>query len=377
MIKNTLHRRALALAKKLISINTVNPPGNEYWCAYLLGSLLKRAGFAVQYHELAEGRTNVIAALKGGGPGAPLCFCGHLDTVPLGTAPWKRDPFKGIVSRGKLWGRGASDMKSGLAAMIASSLELARIERRKAGLLLVLTADEEKSCNGSVYLASKKGPLPRAGALVIAEPTSNYPLIGHKGSLWIRCRTAGVSAHGSMPEKGVNAIYTAARAIERLRTFKFGPSHPLLGPCTLNVGTIQGGQNTNSVPDTAEFTVDIRTVSKESNRDIFMRIQRFLGPEVVVETITDVQGIATSPSDPWVRDVFAIAGTVLGEKVRARTAPYFTDGAPLKPALGNPPTIIMGPGDPSQAHTTDEYCSMTRLCEAVDMYFEIGKKWLQ
>src|SRR6185295_17569674 len=147
----------------------------------------------------------------------------------------------------KLYGRGASDMKSGLAAFIVAALKLADELKRGPGVTLVITADEECGCGGAAHLVAKRELLGEVGALLIGEPTANYPLVGHKGALWLEATTRGVTAHGSMPERGDNAIYKASAAISRLRKFDFeAPPHALMGTPTLNVGTIRGGLNVNS-----------------------------------------------------------------------------------------------------------------------------------
>src|SRR6266498_2846770 len=121
-------------------------------------------------------------------------------------------------------------------------------------------AGEETGSEGAFALA-RRGMRGQAGALVVAEPTTNRPLCGHKGALWLKATTRGVTAHGSMPEKGVNAIYAAARAVGRLEAFDFNVArHPVMGAPTLNVGTLHGGLNLNSVPDRAEIGIDIRTI---------------------------------------------------------------------------------------------------------------------
>ncbi|MBE0616463.1 MAG: M20/M25/M40 family metallo-hydrolase, partial [Proteobacteria bacterium] len=200
---------AVELTRDLIRFNTVNPPGNERPCAEYLGGLLAASGFAVAYHEFAPNRTSLVARL-GGTPGTPpLCLAGHLDTVPLGAAPWSVDPFSGELRDGRVHGRGASDMKSGVAAVVRAALELAPRLPGSPGLLLALVSGEETGCEGAYHLAGLSEVLGRAGALVVAEPTDNYPLVGHKGALWLRGTTRGVTAHGSMPERGVNAVYKA------------------------------------------------------------------------------------------------------------------------------------------------------------------------
>ena len=197
---------ALRLTKKLVTFNTVNPPGAERNAARFLGGLLRESGFEVSYHDFDTERTSVVAQLPSAHDRPLLCFTGHLDTVPLGSGAWSTDPFGGKVEGDRIYGRGTSDMKGGVAAMVAAALRLARSDRSGASLLLLLTAGEETGLQGAAHLVSLKdlGPI---GAMVVGEPTSNYPLVGHKGALWIEAKVKGVSAHGSMPEKGVNAIY--------------------------------------------------------------------------------------------------------------------------------------------------------------------------
>ena len=131
---------------------------------------------------------------------------------------------------------------------------------------MAICAGEETGCEGSYHLA-EIGALGEAGAIVIAEPTSNYPILGHKGALWLKVETEGITSHGSMPEHGDNAIYKAARSVTKLEEFDFNVMpHELLGRSTLNVGTMQGGLNLNSVPDHAEFTIDIRTLPEQNPR---------------------------------------------------------------------------------------------------------------
>ena len=142
----------------------------------------------------------------------PIAFTGHTDTVPLGAQPWSVPPHEGLVKEGRLWGRGSSDMKSGVAAFVAAALRHAARLEGTAGVVLYITAGEETGCEGAFALA-RRGMQGQAGALVVAEPTSNRPLCGHKGALWLKATTRGVTAHGSMPDQGVNAVYAAARAV--------------------------------------------------------------------------------------------------------------------------------------------------------------------
>jgi len=369
---------SLSLTRKLLSFETINPPGQERACAQYLGNLLEDGEFKVAYYEFDKGRTSLIARREGSGNKAPLCFNGHMDTIPLGASAWDKDPFRGEVEGNKVHGRGSSDMKSGIAAMVVACLGLAKMAKGKAGLALVLTAGEETGCQGAYHLAQLGNVLGKAGAIVVAEPTSNYPLVGHKGSLWLKAHTSGVTAHGSMPEQGINAIYKAAHAVRKLQKYDFGVApDPLLGAPTLNVGTITGGLSINCVPDQAAIGIDIRTIPGMTNSGVCQELESYLGEEVKIESVIDVGSVASDPQNEWVQEVFSILEPYLAEKPVPRSATYFTDASVLTPALGNPPTTILGPGEPALAHKTNEFCYIDKIEEATEVYGEIAKRWCE
>ena len=177
-------------------------------------------GSPFSYHEFAEHRSSLVARIGGSADAAPLCFTGHIDTVPLGAAPWTVDPFAGEISDGKLYGRGTTDMKSGVAAFVVAVLRLARgtLERPRRGPGHYRRRGDR--VRRGLSLGRTRRPCSaKAGAIVVAEPSSNQPWIGHKGALWLTARTIGVTAHGSMPEQGENAVYKAAHAISKTRGF--------------------------------------------------------------------------------------------------------------------------------------------------------------
>ena len=367
---------AIDLTKKLVRFPTVNPPGNEMECVEHLALLLENAGFEVSRHEYAERRVSLVARL-GARHGKPICFTGHVDTVPLGARPWSVDPFSGTIDGGRLFGRGSSDMKSGVAAFVVAAIEMAPVVSRGSGVVLIITAGEETGCEGALHLTSKEGLLKDAGAIVVAEPTSNYPLVGHKGALWLRARIDGVTAHGSQPELGENAILKAARMLSHLEQFDFKTApHAILGKATLNVGSIEGGMNINSVPDRTEVGIDIRTIPGLSHESLRKRLEHHLAPELAsLEPIVDLEGIWTEPDEKWVQQIFSIMGDILGTPIEPRTVNYFTDAAVLTPAYGFPPTVILGPGEAAMAHQTDEYCLVERIPEAVEAYKRIMTDW--
>src|SRR5262245_41459517 len=367
---------ALALTRDLLRYDTINPPGEEQACARHVGRVLEGAGFAVGEYEFGPRRTSLVARLGGRADTPALCFTGHLDVVPLGARRWSREPFAGEIDGSRLYGRGSSDMKSGVAAFVVAVSRLADRLRESPGVVLVVTASEETFCDGSRHLAGLQGALGRAGAIVVAEPTGNYPFVGHKGALWLRARTSGVTAHGSMPERGVNAVYKGARAALKLEQFRFESApHAVLGSPTLNVGTFRGGLNVNSVPDAAEIEIDIRTIPDQKHALVLERLAAYLGDEVALENLSDAQGVWSDPGDPWIQSVYDVVMPVIGERPVARAAPYFTDAAALTPAYGGAPTVILGPGELALAHQTDEYCEIPRLEQAVEVFTELTRRW--
>ena len=376
MISHMSASDAISLTRDLLRFDTINPPGRERDCAHHAGALLEEGGFKVEYHEYEDTRTSVIARAGGSDAQPPLCLTGHLDVVPLGTRRWTKDPFNGEADGDRLYGRGSSDMKAGVAAMLIAARAFGKKLAGTPGVVLVLTAAEENGCIGSEHLAKLPQLMGRAGAIVVGEPTSNYPLVGHKGSIKLHAAFRGVSAHGSMPQLGVNAIYKAARAIARLEAFDFGaPPHPVMGAPTLNVGTFEGGSGVNLVPDAARVGVDIRTVPGMDHAALLARLQALAGEDARFEVFSNLSPVWTPPNEEWVQRVFEICKPILVEAPEPRTAPYMTDAANLLKVYEGAPTIILGPGEAGMAHQTDEYCSLERIRQSVAIYEAIIGDW--
>jgi len=366
---------AVALTRDLLHFDTINPPGQERDCAHKAGKLLQDWGFSVEYHEYEEGRTSVIARAGGSASKAPLCMTGHLDVVPLGTRQWSKDPFAGEADGDRLYGRGSSDMKAGVAAMLVAASSFGKKLNGTAGVVLVLTAAEENGCVGSRHLAALPKLMGKAGAIVVGEPTSNYPMVGHKGSIKFHAAFKGVSAHGSMPQLGVNAIYKAAKAIAQLEEFQFGvKEHPVMGLPTMNVGTFEGGSGVNLVPDLARIGVDIRTVPGTNHQELILKLKKILN-DAELDVFADSEAVWTEPENAWVQRVFEICKPILKESPEARTMPYMTDAANLRKVYDGAPTLVLGPGEAAMAHQTDEYCHIERIRQSVQIYEDIIGDW--
>ncbi len=364
------------LTRQLIRIRSINPPGDEEECARWLAAYLDSLGFVTNLMSFGQGRFNLVADYIGKGGGKVLAFSGHLDTVPLGSAAWTVDPFAAEIRDGRLYGRGATDMKSGIAAFLVACIESRDALLGTAGVRLLLTGGEETGCDGARALTKSSPDYHEGvGALIVGEPTRNYPCVGHKGALWLKGSAVGVSAHGAMPEAGVNAIYKVMDAIDRLRAFDLIHRHPLMGAASMNVGTIQGGLNVNSVPDQATFEVDFRTVPGMEHQGLRADLAALLGDRVELAPFVDVPPLETSASDPWIQRVFHCCARFVGA-IEPKVVPYFTDGSVLAPRSREFPVVVLGPGEPDMMHKTDEYCRVDRLLEGVEVYKSLLSDWV-
>ncbi|NYD35507.1 M20/M25/M40 family metallo-hydrolase [Actinomycetospora corticicola] len=351
--------RALDLARALVRLDTRG--GGERVAADLVAERLADAGLRVDLDEPQAGRANVVARtrdVRATDRPVPVTLSGHLDTVPADDAVWSFDPLAGDVVDGRLRGRGASDMKGGVAAMI----EAATVHARDGGgdLQLVFTFGEETGCDGARAL--DRTLLAPSPLLVVGEMTGGRPLLGHKGALWLRLVARGVPAHGSRPELGHNALVDLARAALAVHAHDDWPVSDTHGPMTANVGTFHAGVVPNVVPDRAEMCVDLRLVPGTDADAVVATIGGLVGDDVAVERLVDLPVVDTDPA------TVSHARRLLGGEREPGYATYFTDAAVLAGALGGAGVIICGPGDPDQAHVTDETCSVARVEEAVAAY---------
>ena len=365
---------ALELTRQLLRLPTVNPQGDESSCIQPLAARLEAAGFACRRFDLAPGRPNLVARF--GDPRRPaLAFTGHLDTVPLGEAPWIRDPFAGEVADGRVHGRGSSDMKSGVAAIVTAACRHAAASG-STPIEIVLTAAEETGLEGARQLAGIPQSLGRAAALVVAEPTGNLPAFGNRGTVWLEFTFEGKSAHASAPEQGVNALLRAAEAALRLAAFDGGGvRHPVLGRPSLTVSRLAAGSNFNSVPDRAVLGLDLRPLPDADLDALIGELAALAGPAARLREVVRCPGLWTDPAEPWLAAALEVVAEATGTAARQETVPFNTDAAFLTPAYGGVPTLILGPGELAQAHQTDEWCEVAKIDEAVEIYLGLMRRF--
>ncbi len=362
----------------MVQLPSVNPCGREPAGPYegeirmsrFVHDWLAERGIDCYRQEVLPERDNVIARLEGCKE-PPIVFEAHLDTVAADgmTVP----PFDGLIEDGRLYGRGACDVKGSLAAMMMALARVAQGEPPPRTVVLVAAADEEYLHGGARRFLEDSGPVEAA---IIGEPTRLRVVIAHKGALRVRVITRGVSAHSSAPEQGVNAIYRMARVVTALEDFAQSLTerepHPLVGGPTLSVGTIHGGAAVNVVPEQCEIMVDRRLIPGETPAQALDDIAEAIGGiladgDEVMPTLED-RAVATEAAADIVALARRAVREVTGEDVVEGVA-YCTDGCDF--AERGVPLVVLGPGDIAQAHTADEWIELRQVELATDIYERI------
>ena len=365
------------LAAELIRFNTEVPPGNEEACAAFLRDYfldLKLEQSEVILHRFAEKRANLLVRI--GPPGqAGLLLSGHIDVVPAGDLSlWESPPFEPRIREGKLYGRGASDMKSAVAALV-KAIENYKSSKLKRGIIFAATAGEEIGCDGLRALISD-GKIKERDALygIIGEPTDLKVVRAHKGGTVFRITFHGKSAHSSRPELGINAIENASRFIlevaglrERLREIV----DPDLGPSVISTTMINGGTKENVIPEKCQIIVDCRRIPSHSDTYIKSEldkiVQKIKKAVPTFDVTIDVKFNWDALSVPRDHPLVVMAERIVGQK--SEVAPYGTEG-PMYQAIGIP-TIILGPGKvENNIHAPNEYVEIKQLQDAVKIYSE-------
>lgn len=364
------------LAAELIACRTQNPPGNEAAACAVVERYLREGGLEPEISEFAEGRANLVVRIPGAG-GAGLLLSGHLDVVPAEPREWLTAPFEPTVEGDRLVGRGSTDMKGAVAAMVTVVVGLAaRHETPRGDVVLALTGGEEVDSIGAKRLVGE-GVLDGLAWIVVGEPTSMDVGVGHKGALWVAAETSGVAAHGSQPELGQNAITTLLRwlaAIDDRDDIVGADPHPLLGAPTCSLNMLAGGQAPNIVPDHARAVLDLRTLPGRDHGALLADLGA-LDPAVELTVLRDAPGIVTPTDSLLVEAARAASSAATGGRPRLRGLPYVTDGSVFGPALGAE-IVLLGPGDERLAHQADEWVSLAALESAVAAYTDLVERLL-
>lgn len=360
----------------LLQIDSSNPPGNEHLVTEAFIDRCKEKGLPYKVTFLEPNRSNFEVTIQGKST-KQLFLCGHMDTVSPGSEEWDYSPFSGEIANGRIYGRGASDMKSGLAGMFLALEDLfLKGEAPPATVTFLATAGEEvDSCGARAFL--KENEKRKIDALVIAEPTDEKIVIGHKGALWLEITVFGKTSHGSMPEQGINAVDHMLKAIKVLDEMKaeWKAMKAPLGKSSLAVTMIEGGVQTNVIPDRCSIRADIRTVPPQSHSNFIELLKTKLDQLIeaneiykyTVNPLLDRPSILTKPSEDIIQIAQRLKG---GTTAHLYGVSYYTDGAVLNPR-NEIPTLIYGPGDEKLAHQPNEWVSIDAYRRSIQFYKQL------
>lgn len=376
---------AVVITQELVRAPSENPPGKERVAADVATTWLDKIGCQrIRTFEEVKGRPNLLAEWGNLDRGPRLIFNGHLDVVPAGKIEnWKYPPYSATLENGRLYGRGSSDMKSGIASMIEAVMALKRMKFEPLGhIQFQLVSDEESfGKHGTEYLL--RNEMIAGDAAVFGEPTSLMIGLGERGAYWATIHAKGRAAHGSVPEQGVSAIEKIAKVALALHNRRFDRYHPLLGKPSLNVGIIEGGSKINVVADKASISIDRRSIPGETADTIHRELEELLeeikASDPDCEFEIDVFGFA----EPSVVAENAAITTLLASAVESQLGSkpeYFgSPGATDARFLRNQAqidSVVFGPGIMGAAHTVNEYVDIQNIGMAARIYAELAIRFL-
>jgi succinyl-diaminopimelate desuccinylase len=378
----------ISFLAEMIRADSSNPPGNERsvalvdqrkFSAYGIDSIIED----LPYLE-GERRANLVARIEGSERRPRLRYSAHSDVVPATKMTWKRDPFGAEIVGDLIYGRGTVDMKAGSAAMIMAMciLEKANI-RLKGTIIFAHTCSEEVCFHGSRAYVNTYG-MDDINALAISEPTNSTIYTAERGGLWLKFTSYGKTAHGGLPQEGINSLSNMLTFLERFRYYDFGEvKHPLLGRPTLSITTIHSGTNTNVIPEKCEATVDIRTVPGVSHLKILADIHDMIGTlkkknanlRIEVEPVNDHPPFESDLKNPFIDLAFKTYSQVYRREGSPGGAYYMTDAVSFLKAK-RIPMVICGPGDTALIHQPDEHVRIPDVIDSVKYYIALAINYL-
>ncbi|GGB82745.1 M20 family metallopeptidase [Staphylococcus nepalensis] len=370
----------LDFLKSLINIDSTNPPANEDNVVQVFKKRCESKNIPFDITNLSDQRSNISVTLKSNQRDAgKLLLSGHTDTVKIGAQEWKYDPFKGEIEDGKLYGRGTSDMKSGLAALYLAleSVYEEGYELNKDIEFLATAGEEVDSIGAKHYVQSTT--MDNIDAIIIAEPTSEKVAIGHKGALWIEVTLTGKTAHGAMPEQGINAVEGMNKVINLVNDLKeeWAEETAALGKSSISANMINGGIQTNVIPDQCVLNVDIRTVTPNIHDNLYNQFNQRLNqlfsdntsPKVSTQVLLDRATVLTNENAEIIQNALDISN-----ENNITGMAYYTDGSVLNPD-SNIPTLIYGPGIETLAHQPNEYVEAKAFERSIDFFKNLIKQF--
>jgi acetylornithine deacetylase len=369
----------IRLLRDLVAIDSVNPslvPGGagEAEIARRVADELQENGLDVTVADAAPGRPNVVGVLDGKSPGRSLMFCGHLDTVGV---TGMSAPFSPELRDGRVHGRGAQDMKGGLAAMLGAARILTESGLPAGRLVLAAVADEEHASLGADALVREW----QADAAVVTEPTDLVVAVAHKGFAWVEIETMGRAAHGSRPGEGRDAILRMGRVLTRLEALDHAlqarPPHPLVGTASLHASMVSGGRELSTYPDRCVLQAERRTVPGEAagvfGREVGEILSALRAEDVAFEArareVFSRPPYETPAGHGILRHLEA-ALVRIGRPVRRGGMSFWTDAAILGEA--GIASVVFGPGG-AGLHGLEEHVRVDEVLACRDALVELAR----
>ncbi len=375
----------LALAQALVATPSVNPVledggAGEAAIAELTAGWLSEWGLETETIEAAPGRWNVLARMGDPDRGPTVLLNGHLDTV--GVAGMTVPPFGAEIRDGRLWGRGACDMKGGVASLLATTARLARGNALAGAVIVVLTADEEHASVGMEAVVSSGV---RADAAIVCEPTSLTIMPAHKGFVWVDALFRGRAAHGSRPDVGVDAIAHAGLYLARLEGLRTrlerATPHPLLAHGSFHAGTICGGSAPSVYPSDCKLVLERRTLPGETPAQVIEELQAVLDelaaevPALDAELVQGLSRPATEvPEASALVQGLASVCSVQGVEPVVEGMTAWVDAAFLNEA--GTPAVCFGPGSIGKAHSADEWIEVSEISTCANVLHQFVRDFL-
>lgn len=371
------------LISDLVAIDSINPDlvtgaAGEGEIARFIAGWLEQAGLEVHMEEVRPGRPNVVGIARGAGGGRTLLLNGHVDTV--GVAGMSA-PFTSRIADGLLFGRGAYDMKGGLAACMMAAAE-ARKHSFRGDVIVTAVMDEEYAGLGTMAIAERY----RADGAIVAEPTELTLVVAHKGFVWLEVETQGVAAHGSRPHLGVDAIAKMGGVLARLDQLAGELSrrtpHPLLGPPSVHASLIMGGQELSSYPERCLLSIERRTLPGENGDTAQAELTQIVDHLAAGDSAfrADVRRTLErapleTPADAPILNVMRqAAASILGHPVEPSGVSFWTDAASLHAA--GIPTVLFGPLG-AGAHAAEEWVDLASVRACADVYLATAQAFCQ
>ena len=365
------------ILKDLIAINSVN--GNELEVAQYLHKLLKKYGIESKIDEFGDQRANLVAEVGNKASQKILGITGHMDTVAVNEKEWQYSPFTATIIGDKLYGRGSSDMKSGLAAQIISLIELKEAEQlpQNGKIRLIITAGEEYGTPGANRLQDQN-IAQDLSALLVGEPTGGNIIFAHSGSINYEVISEGRAFHSSKPEKGINAIQGLVEFINREKDlFNDIEKDPYLGELKHSITIIEGGNQVNIIPDKASLKGNIRPTAIFPNQKVIERLENLVNEinqnsdyKLTLNVFQSFQPITTKPENDFVQLALRAAKNNFKDS-KLDIINGATDASVFTLRRPDLPVVVLGPDKWNQAHKTNEYTTLSSYLATIETYKEI------